>query len=455
MKLFKKIAITLVAICLFIGATVGFIDVLQSFRVPETEREAMQNREAYPRALIQPTEEPEFTLPVPESTESETVAVPTQQTTAATVPVETSAGETEPAVTAQAETEPEATELTQPQPTEAASAETVPETTAAEETLPETIAAETTVPEETVPEEMDLTSVPRLYMSDYPDVRYLTGSLATSGSNVTSLAMVASYLTGQEYWPDELLGYFSDYIGNSMQWLEYAADQLQLPWQNSGNFYDVVDALEEGKLAIIVMGERKFYTENLHFLVLTGMDENGNIQINDPLRSHYSHWNLGEKLETGFTANELIGGYKGGWIFDPEAMPEEPFVYTPEENTEEPRYPGVELGEVELELMAKVIYMEAQSEPFEGQQAIAEVILNRLVSENFPDNIRSVVYAKDQFRGATQLYRAKPTHIQYEAVRRALEGPYVLDEGVVFFAGFAVTENVWGTIGAHTFCYPE
>ena len=61
--------------------------------------------------------------------------------------------------------------------------------------------------------------------------------------------------------------------------------------------------------------------------------------------------------------------------------------------------------------------------------------------------------APDQFTAMSQIYRAKPTHIQYEAIRRALEGPYVLPEDVVFFASYAVNKNVWGTIGSHTFCH--
>ena len=41
------------------------------------------------------------------------------------------------------------------------------------------------------------------------------------------------------------------------------------------------------------------------------------------------------------------------------------------------------------------------------------------------------------------------------AVERALEGPYVLAEGVVFFATYPVNDNVWGKIGGHTFCFEE
>ena len=48
---------------------------------------------------------------------------------------------------------------------------------------------------------------------------------------------------------------------------------------------------------------------------------------------------------------------------------------------------------------------------------------------------------------------AEDTQTQYEAIDRALNGPYVLPIDVVFFATYPVTENVWGEIGGHVFCY--
>ena len=424
MKLFKKILITLVAICLFIAATVGFTKMLRDFRVSETE-EPQRNMEAYPRPIAATTEAP-FTLPVDTAAETSApeTAVPETAAEEASVP-ETTVPET----TVPETVIPETTAATE-EPTEAP---TEPPVT---ETLPPETLPEETLTEETQPR-MDLSSVPLLYMSDYPQVRCFTGSLATSGSHVASLSMVASYLTGHQYWPDAMMEYFADYIGNSVQWLEYASDQLQLPWEKADNFHDARRALEEGKIVITVMRERSFYTESIHFVVLTGINEEGLITLHDPLESHYKHWNLGKMLENGFEDSFLIGGYQGGWIYDPEAMGEYPFIYQSQENPDEFRYTGVELTEAETDLMAKILWLEVRDQPFEGQQAMAEVILNRLMSPDFPDNIRSIINAQDQFRGANQLYKAKPTHTQYAAVRRGLKGPYVLSMDDVYFTAYS------------------
>lgn len=318
-------------------------------------------------------------------------------------------------------------------------------------TVPETVPVET-APEETEPPVV-YEAVPLFYMTDYPDILYRSGTLATSGSNIASLAMVASYLTGNEYRPDELADYFADYIGNSMQWLEYVSDQLQLPWEKAENFRVAKQALQEGKIVITLMGETSIFTQSQHFIVLTGVTDDGRITVNDPYEPHYTQWNLEKGLAEGFADGSILTGYHGSWIYDPAAMPEEPFIYEPEENTDEFRYPGVELTQEEKDLMARLICMEAQSEPFEGQQAIAEVILNRLVADNFQSSISNIIHAEGQFKSADRLYAAKPTHTQYEAIDRALNGPYVLPIDVVFFASYKVNDNVWGQIGNHYFCY--
>ena len=51
-------------------------------------------------------------------------------------------------------------------------------------------------------------------------------------------------------------------------------------------------------------------------------------------------------------------------------MPEEPFIYYEEEPERgEPRYADIELSQDDIKLLAKVVWVEAQGECAEGQQA--------------------------------------------------------------------------------------
>jgi len=70
--------------------------------------------------------------------------------------------------------------------------------------------------------------VPLYLQQDYPNDRYGDGSIETNGCSVVCLAMVATYLTGHTYLPDELARYFGGRAENNIARLELASDALRL-----------------------------------------------------------------------------------------------------------------------------------------------------------------------------------------------------------------------------------
>ena len=125
-----------------------------------------------------------------------------------------------------------------------------------------------------------------------------------------------------------------------------------------------------------------------------------------------------------------------GWIFDPAQVPEDITRYwEPPIDPSQTRYPEIQLSQEEEELLAKVIWAEARGESLEGQQAVAEVVLNRMVSEKFGGSLRNVVYAAGQFHGvsSSQFRQADPGQAQYQAIARALHGPNILPMDVLYF----------------------
>jgi len=338
-----------------------------------------------------------------------------------------------------------------PEETEAAE----PEDAQPEETQPEAVEPEETQPEATEPEEsrQPVEAVPLYFQTDYPDTRYGAGTIASSGCSVTCLAMVATYLTNHEYLPDELARYFGGRAENNIARLETGSDVLQLAWEKSENWHRTMEALHEGKLVIALMGEDSLFTEGQHFILLTGLTEDGKILVHDPNAWNYEFWNLKNGFEKGFDESAILLGYSGGWIYDKAAMPEEPYIhFEPLPEKKEPRY-GIEPTEAEMELLARVVWVEARGECAEGQQAVAEVVLNRMASETFPDSMHDVIYGEGQFRSVPWLEEAEPYQAQYDAIERALYGPFVLPENVVYFATFQTNDRVWNRIGGHIFCY--
>ena len=100
----------------------------------------------------------------------------------------------------------------------------------------------------------------------------------------------------------------------------------------------------------------------------------------------------------------------------PEAAEE-----TPEELTVEPepenRYAELHFSDEDVYILACLVYHEARGESFEGQVAVVEVVLNRMLSEYFPDTVEEVVFQKYgdvwQFSPAPYLYSAEPDKEQY------------------------------------------
>ena len=340
-----------------------------------------------------------------------------------------------------------------------------PQQTLPEETVPEETTQDETIPEETSPEETeaeasssDWTDVyshefPLYSQLDYPNKRYGSGTVATSGCGITSLAMVASYLTGHTYYPDELADYFGGYGENNVQRFEYGAQQLKLPIHKADTILDVFAALKNGDVAVLLMNHMSIFTDTQHFIVLTGInEETGKIMVYDSYPPNYEKWDLKRGFVEGFEEKDLMLGYHGGWIFSVRGMPEVPFIYTVEKPEADPRY-NVELTWEQQQLLAKLIWLEARGESPDGQQAVAEVALNRLVSGKFGSTLEEVIYGEGQFRTTPFLDEAEAWQAQYEAIDAALSGPNILPMDVMYFATYPENDQVWGEIGGHIFCY--
>ena len=297
---------------------------------------------------------------------------------------------------------------------------------------------------------------PDYTLGDYGDVMYGSGTIKSNGCSVCCMAAVATYLTGHQYYPDELARWFGGKAENNVDRLRYMADALELPMTEAENYDYVKQALQEGKIVIQLMNGKSLFTKAQHFILLKGFNAEGKIMVYDPSETNRNSWYLAPRFEEGFSTDEICWGYDGAFIFDPEAMPEEPFIYEePPRPYVEPRYDGLKLTDAETTLLAKLVYVEARGECEDGQQAIAEVVFNRITSGLFGESITALINDESQFVPQKLLKTAKPSQAQYEAIDRALYGPYVLPKEVLFYGRVRTTDSEWGKIGGHFFCYPN
>lgn len=295
---------------------------------------------------------------------------------------------------------------------------------------------------------------PDYTLEEYGSVRYASGTILDNGCSVVCMASLATYMTGHQYYPDELAGYFGSKCDNNVERIKYMAEMLELPYTMAKDYRDVLAALEEGKVVIQLMNSKSLFTKSQHFILIRGMKANGLLDVFDPSQKNRDSWYLREKLLNGFTEDEVCWGYDGAWIFDPSKMPDDPYIYEPPVRPYvEPRYEGLQLTDEETKLLAQLVWVEARGESDDGQQAIAEVVLNRYTSGLFGKSLSAIINDEDAFVQRKLLKAAKPGQAQYEAIDRALYGPYVLPKEVLFYGTVRTTDNVWGNIGRHIFCY--
>lgn len=339
----------------------------------------------------------------------------------------------------------------QPNPTQPTAAET---TVPVETTLPPETQAPTTAETEPVPVTYD--TVPLFFQTDYPYAKFGDGTIATSGCSMTCLAMIATYMTDHEYTPDQLVYHFGKYGSTNVDRLEYAAEQLGLPFEKNFDWRVTQRALEEGKVAIVMENERSPFTTGQHFIVLSGLTDDGLVIIKDPFAPNYSSELLVDGFLGGFHEYTITSGYSGAWVFDKSAMPEDfvPFDAAKPE-TPETRYTGYDLPEEDIYTLACLAWVQARNQPEEVQQAVLEVILNRLVSDEYPNTVDRVLWWSETFGSVRQLQNAAPELPQYRAVTAAMYGPYQLPKDVLYYAPWQIGGDIWGQIGSYWFAYRE
>ena len=127
--------------------------------------------------------------------------------------------------------------------------------------------------------------------------------------------------------------------------------------------------------------------------------------------------------------------------------------------TSQVQLPG-KCSEQDLQLMANAVYGEARGEPYEGQVAVAAVILNRLESPDFPNSISGIIFQPRAFTAVAdgQIW-LEPNERAMQAVLDAMNGWDPSENALYYFNPETATSGwIWSRpqikqIGDHIFCY--
>lgn len=127
-------------------------------------------------------------------------------------------------------------------------------------------------------------------------------------------------------------------------------------------------------------------------------------------------------------------------------------------NTETTQLPS-KYSEQDLKLIANAVYGEARGEPYEGQVAVAAVILNRIEHADFPDSVGGVIFQPGAFTAVAdgQIWLT-PNERAKEAVLDAINGWDPSENAIYYFNPITATSKwIWSRpqikkIGLHIFC---
>lgn len=113
----------------------------------------------------------------------------------------------------------------------------------------------------------------------------------------------------------------------------------------------------------------------------------------------------------------------------------------------------------DMDLLARAVYSEARGEPYEGQVAIAAVILNRLSHDSFPNTVSGVIFEPRAFTAvADGQFWLTPNEQAKKAVRDAINGWDPTGGAIYYFnpntatSGWIWTRPQIKQIGKHIFC---
>lgn len=83
----------------------------------------------------------------------------------------------------------------------------------------------------------------------------------------------------------------------------------------------------------------------------------------------------------------------------------------------------VSVNQRELNLLARIVHAEARGESYEGQVAVAAVVLNRMNNAGFPDTVEGVIEQPGAFTAVDDgQYELTPDSESYHAAQDALRG---------------------------------
>lgn len=159
-------------------------------------------------------------------------------------------------------------------------------------------------------------TVPLYLQQDYPDTMYGSFKITSHGCGITTLAMLASYMTDTEQTPPEMCALYGEYSyvtgTDGIMFNNVPAEMGFYLIKKSHNDNEVKQAMLDGRLVVCVQN-KGYWTRGGHYLVLEEMFEDETIRVRDS--NIFNYGRLERHKDDLFPWTTIPGACGGYWIF--------------------------------------------------------------------------------------------------------------------------------------------
>lgn len=165
--------------------------------------------------------------------------------------------------------------------------------------------------------------VPLYLQQDYGETKFGSYKLATNGCGITSFAMVASYLSDEEWTPPEMCARFGNYsYAHGTDGMIFEKEPAALGFYFQGKTYEPTvakQALEEGHIVVSIQ-HKGYWTSGGHYIVLEKLNEDGTVQVRDSNIYNYWPYKVPAHAQDRHTWSSITGAGSCYWIFAYKAV---------------------------------------------------------------------------------------------------------------------------------------
>jgi N-acetylmuramoyl-L-alanine amidase len=106
-------------------------------------------------------------------------------------------------------------------------------------------------------------------------------------------------------------------------------------------------------------------------------------------------------------------------------------------------YYKMKLTKKDSYLLAKIAMAEAEGEPLKGKELVIMVVLNRMLDDEFPDNVHDVIYQEKQFSPIAdgRFDKVEPNADCWKALKKVKSLENDFSEGALYFENCANADN--------------